>query len=243
MIAVSSPWVDASSVKNEPPRKPADLRDEAREHRPHGGQRGQRHAEHQPERQHVHALQEGDEDRAAEVAADRAVHHLADPVGLRAAALGDQPADAVDEVLTVDEDGDGDDADDGDGDDAADEAAGDLGDAVVGDLLRQLRAPTPGPSRRGRCRAPSRRSAAAPRSRRASGAAGRRTARPRPRPAVRARRRAGPASAEQTDREDGDGEAAWQRAAPLQGVGQRVEGEGDEDADADPRQHRCACWR
>ena len=120
-------------MKNDAAEETPDLRDEAGEHRPDRGKRSERDAEDQAECQHPHALQERHEDRSAEVPTDGAVQHLPDPVGLRAAALGDQLAEAADEVLTVDEDGNGDDADDGDGDDAADETAGDLGDAVVGD--------------------------------------------------------------------------------------------------------------
>ena len=108
MSAVGTPWVTARSTKNDPPRNPptCGIRSVSIAQTAANGASGT--PSNRPSVEHVQAHQDGHGDGAAEVAAERAVDDPTDVVGLCPAGRGEQAAEAAEQVLAVDQHGDGD---------------------------------------------------------------------------------------------------------------------------------------
>jgi hypothetical protein len=87
--------------------RPPDLGHEVGHAHPGPRQRGEGHAEHQPGDGRGHAGDPGDEHRPGEVLADHPVGEATDAVGLAAPADRDEAAGPAQQVLPVQQEGDG----------------------------------------------------------------------------------------------------------------------------------------
>ncbi len=138
MIAVGTLSVSAKATNTTASEGAADLGDEIRQHRPHRGQRCQRHTEDEPDSEHEQPHHPGDGQRPADVATERVVHHPADLVGLRPSLGAEQPPEARCQVLAIDEHGHGDHRHDGHADNTTQQRSRRLLDPLVGELLGKI---------------------------------------------------------------------------------------------------------
>ena len=81
MTPIVTLWLTARMREERAAEEPADLRDEVGDHHPHRGDRRERHAERETDREDVDAREHRDDERPGEVLADHAVEDARDLVG------------------------------------------------------------------------------------------------------------------------------------------------------------------